>query len=85
MKQTYSIITKKDDLPKDDLLSNKKGVKGEILSITSKICKRITRLSQPQQQTRHANIQKEEIEMSMNLTYFKDTSKNSGSYSDLRK
>ena len=76
--RAYSIITNKDDLHKENA-----GIKqvlkenGYQESIISKIFKRITNnhsLPQLQQQTQAADIQGEEIKMSINLPYVEGTS-----------
>ena len=78
--RTYSIITNKDDLHKENA-SIKQVLKenGYRKSIISKIFKRITNnhsLPQLQQQTQAAHIQEEEIRMSKNLPYVEGTSEN---------
>ena len=71
--RAYSIITKKDDLYKENArikqVLKENGYQG---SIVSKIFKRITNnhsLPQSQQQTQTTDIQKEKIRMSINLPY----------------
>ena len=78
LNRAYSIITNKDDLHEENA-----GIKqvlkenGYQESIISKILKRITNnhsLPQLQQQTQAADIQEEEIKMSINLPYVEGTS-----------
>ena len=76
--RAYSIITNKDDLHKENART-KQVLKGNGYqeSIISKILKRVTNnhsLPQSQQQAQAADIQKEEIRMSINLPYVGDTS-----------
>ena len=76
--RVYSIITNKDDLHEENArikqVLKENGYQG---SIISKIFKRITNnhsLPQLQQQTQAADIQEEEIKMSINLPYVEGTS-----------
>ena len=75
---TYSIITNKDDLHKENArIKQVLKDNGYQETIISKIFKRITSnhsLPQLQQQTQAADIQKEEIKMSTNLPYVEGTS-----------
>ena len=76
--RTYSFITIKDDLHKENArIKQVLKENGYQESIISKIFKRITNnhsLPQLQQQTQAADIQKEEIKMSINLSYVEGTS-----------
>ena len=76
--RAYSIITNKDDLHKENArIKQVLKENGYQESIISKIFKRITynhSLSQSQQQTQAADIQEEEIKMSINLPYVEGTS-----------
>ena len=76
--RAYSIITNKDDLHKENArIKQVLKENGYQESIISKIFKRITNshsLPQLQQQTQAADIQKEELRMSINLLYIEGTS-----------
>ena len=76
--RAYSIITNKDDLHKENArIKQVLKENGYQESIISKIFKRITNnhsLPQLQQQTQAADIQEEEIKMSINLPYVEGTS-----------
>ena len=75
--RAYSIITNKDDLHKENArIKQVLKENGYQESIISKIFKRITNnhsLPQLQQQTQAVDIQKEEIKMSINLSYVEGT------------
>ena len=75
--RAYSIITNKDDLHKENArMKQVLKENGYQESIISKIFKRITNnhsLPQLQQQTQAADIQEEEIKMSINLPYVEGT------------
>ena len=76
--RAYSIITNKDDLLKEDArIKQVLKENGYQESIISKIFKRITNnhsLPQLQQQMQAADIQEEEIKISINLSYVKGAS-----------
>ena len=76
--RAYSIITNKDDLHKENArIKQVLKENGYQESIISKIFKRITNnhsSPQLQQQTQAADIQEEEIKMSINLPYVEGTS-----------
>ena len=84
--RAYSIITSKDDLHKENArIKQVLKENGYQESIISKIFKRITNnhsLPQLQQQTQAADIQKEEVKMSISYRMLKVLAKNYGVYSD---